>query len=142
MHQQVILTAYARPSLRLGDREDSTTYFSGLRVDLHQIAIANWARFPDRSVKCSDTQFVCSDAVGYELPRTPTVLFLYNPFTGVVAEQFFSRLVESIKACPREIQIHYVNPVARDFLERYKLFRKIAETDNFVSYDFVPLGSR
>ena len=61
--------------------------------ELVEIARRNVARFESEHQQCTDFEVVCADAVEYELPDEPAVLYFYNPF----AEPVFLRVLQGIR---------------------------------------------
>lgn len=61
-------------------------------------------------------QFVCADAAQYDLPEAPSMVFLFNPFDGVLFEQFVARNRARIKSLGS--LIGYANDIERSVLEK------------------------
>ena len=59
----------------------------------------------------TDVELVHADITDYTVPDDVTIVYMYNPFTGIVFDTFIRRLLESIDRNPRPIRIIYVNPV-------------------------------
>jgi len=55
----------------------------------------------------SDIQVVCADASEWEWPREDLVVFLYNPFDGVILSKVLENLHRSLCAKPRDVWIIY-----------------------------------
>ncbi len=72
-------------------------------------------------------EVVCADAVGYELPREPVVIFLYNPFDGAVMRPFVKRVEASLRENGRTIFVFYLNPVEAGAWDESTLFRRVVE---------------
>jgi SAM-dependent methyltransferase len=96
---------------------------------LHEIALANFARFPKERQRCARIELVCGDAAGFDLPPGDTVLFLYNPFGLEVMRKVAARAVDSLRATPRRLYVAYVNPFqAEAWTERG--FREVSRREN------------
>ena len=87
--------------------------------NLHRRAIANARRFRGR-MRCREIELVRGDAVAAGIPDDATVLFLFNPFVGDVAESFFARVAESLERNPRRLRLLYLHgePAETAALER------------------------
>ncbi|HGG60437.1 MAG TPA: class I SAM-dependent methyltransferase [Gammaproteobacteria bacterium] len=60
----------------------------------HRIAEENIRKFPDAEKKCKNIRSVCSDALSYDLPDEPLVIFFYNPFTAPLVESFVQKVLD------------------------------------------------
>ena len=81
-------------------------------LELHEIAIANIRAFAvQKPVLAARIKVVHADAISFSLPRTPLVVFLFNPFDAVVCRQVASNILESWNAFPRPIHVFYMNPI-------------------------------
>ena len=58
----------------------------------------------------SRISIVHADALEYDLPNEPSILFLYNPFGASVMEVVAERTRASLLAGPRELIVQYLNP--------------------------------
>ena len=58
----------------------------------------------------SRISIVHADALEYDLPNEPSILFLYNPFGASVMEVVAERTRASLLARPRELIVLYLNP--------------------------------
>jgi predicted RNA methylase len=92
---------------------------------LHQIAEQNLhvVRFAKR--RSGPVESVCEDAVRFQIPEEPVVLYFYNPFTRQIMESVRDNLVRSYEGNPRSIVVIYHIPAhsdvwdAVDFLKRH-----------------------
>jgi hypothetical protein len=50
---------------------------------------------------CRKIESICADAISYELPREPMVLFFFYPFTAAIMEKVLANLTASLQARPR-----------------------------------------
>jgi predicted RNA methylase len=78
---------------------------------LHAIAERNIKVYKNPAQKCFDVQSMYTDAALFSIPADPLVIFMYNPFDGVLMRKVLHRLVESLETHPRRILILYYNPV-------------------------------
>jgi SAM-dependent methyltransferase len=62
----------------------------------------------------SRIEIVHVDAVEYEMPNAPAIIFLYNPFGASVMKEVATRVRASLAGAHREITILYLNPFHLD----------------------------
>jgi hypothetical protein len=88
------------------------------------VAQANLGRFRPDWKKQVPVAAKAGDALRFELPAGPLVLYLYHPFAAPVMSSFLDRVEESLRREPRELWLLYTNPELdpllreRRFLER------------------------
>jgi SAM-dependent methyltransferase len=70
-----------------------------------------------RRSRFRNVDFVCADATTFELPAAPSLVFLFNPFDGVVLGQFLARNLEGMRA--RGSLIAYANDRERRVLQDF-----------------------
>jgi SAM-dependent methyltransferase len=75
---------------------------------LHEIAVQNIANYRNSRQRCFQIESVCIDAVDYQLPAVPSVLFFYSPFKAVVFERVLANIRASLRSHPRSMFILYV----------------------------------
>lgn len=94
-----------------------------LSTSLHEVAEQNLRRQQRQDLICRDVQSICTDALAYDLPSDPLVLFFFNPFKKDLMTRMLSNIQESYLRNPRPIILIYNNPIFRalmdeaDFLE-------------------------
>jgi SAM-dependent methyltransferase len=81
-----------------------------LSEPLIRIATANVGLYARKHPGLRPIELVQTDAAKYELPHTPCVLFLYDPFQASLMEQIGSRVRASFLASPRKLFIIYYFP--------------------------------
>lgn len=86
--------------------------------ELDAIARLNLQRYPEEAKVCKHVELICRDAVMYDLPPEPLVLFFYNPFGRRVMEQVVNNVGESFRNYPRAIVIAYLSPEHADLWDR------------------------
>jgi SAM-dependent methyltransferase len=69
--------------------------------ELTKVARRNLERFRSERQQCRAFEVVCTDAVDYEIPQAPTVLYFYNPFRAPVLRRVLSGVRASLEAAPR-----------------------------------------
>lgn len=85
--------------------------------DLHAIAESNLQKFVARHPGAASIRLHCMDALQFEWPEGPLVLYLYNPFDAVLMAQLAARLPPSTDG--GETLIAYVNPIHRGVFDRH-----------------------
>lgn len=91
---------------------------------LHAVATDNFARLERAGFACRNVRLVRADAASYRFPRGPLVVYLYNPFSGVVLCEVLARLKKGARSC---VAILYHTPVERELIEADPAFELIAE---------------
>ena len=69
-----------------------------------------------------------ADATAVDLPLTPLVLYLYNPFLAPALKRVLRRLKISLRRHPRELWLVYINPSAAHVLLGFPSLRQVART--------------
>jgi SAM-dependent methyltransferase len=97
---------------------------------LHRIAVENVARYaaaryaePGRDI--APMSVVLEDAVRYEFPAGPLVVYLYHPFCRPVLEKVVRNLSRSLAAQPRTTAVIYINHELRDVLDRAPFLEQV-----------------
>ena len=70
-------------------------------------------------------EFVTADVLEFELPDDLSVVYLYNPFTGLLFARFVERLLVSLERRPRPLRVVYNYPFEHDHLLAGGRFRPI-----------------
>jgi SAM-dependent methyltransferase len=91
-------------------------------LELHRIAQANLTRVASTGTDVNRIGLVHADAMEFELPPEPSVIYLYNPFDDLVMSGVIDRVLQSHRKHPRPIYIMYANP----FLEKLWVERGFA----------------
>jgi predicted RNA methylase len=106
-----------------------------LDPDLAQVARRNIAAYTAAKPQWTGTiEVVEGDAARYELPGTPTVLFLFNPFGADTLRAVIAGIEQSLTQCPRPFVVVYYNPVHQALMDNSRLLRKAARTTGWAAY--------
>ena len=73
--------------------------------ELADVARRNVASFRSERQQCREFEVVCTDAVEFELPRDPAVLYFYNPFGEPVLGRVLANVQRSFEAAPRPLYL-------------------------------------
>jgi hypothetical protein len=110
--------------------------------ELIEIAKTNLSKYRDPAQKCTDIEFVCSDATEYPLPADPMVFYFANPFVKDVMRTMVRRIEQSLRDFPREAWVVYVNPVELHMFENNPLLERFECNVNIAVYRYLPPGIR
>lgn len=80
-------------------------------------------RFPERTV----IEIVHEDAVRFEWPPGPLVLFLYQPFERPVMRALLERVAATLAAAPRPVVLIYLHPELAKMVDQVTAFERRAE---------------
>jgi len=81
--------------------------------ELHEAAQNN-VKLWRPAIKSGSVEFVWADALEFELPLEPCVVCFCDPFGQVTVCRVLERIRESMKICPRDLIIVYMNPAYTD----------------------------
>ena len=88
-----------------------------LSAEMLATTASNFERYQPPEKSCHELTTICHDALQYELPDEPLVLYLFNPFSADVMTAFVERVEASLERSPRMITVLYVNPICAAFAE-------------------------
>jgi len=74
---------------------------------------------------CAPVGIDCCDAIEVRWPNTPTLLFLFNPFSAPVLRRLLRHVAAAFAGRPRELDLLYVNNEQEGELEAAQGFRRI-----------------
>jgi SAM-dependent methyltransferase len=97
---------------------------------LADIARANISNFTSERRKCDDVVVVCGDAVEYELPNEPAVVYIYNAFERPVMEKVLAGLKRSKAQHPRPLLLALTNRNIELEALRRAGFRRVVTDDH------------
>ncbi len=83
--------------------------------------------------EAGSVEFVTADVLEYEIPDDLSVVYLYNPFTGLLFARFIERLLRSVEQNPRPLRVVYNYPFDHNYLIARGRFRPID-----LSYSYWP----
>jgi hypothetical protein len=100
---RTLLVAAEFPFLRIRGAE--------LSPALSEAARRNCQVFRSRAQTCKNFEITCGDAAEFLFPKTPLVIYLFNPFGGTVLSRVLKNLERSWSEQPRDIFVIYLNAV-------------------------------
>ena len=87
---------------------------------LHQVAERNIATYRNPRQRCFNLKSINVDARDYEFPRTPLVVYMFNPFRHELLERVLQNLDRSLEETPRDVLIVYMYPLDSYLFEKMK----------------------
>ena len=105
---------------------------------LHDIAMRNVQRYSSRTQQCKNVEPIHGDAIEYEFPRSPLVLFMFNPFRPAVLAPVLRNLEASIAERPRDVLLLYTAPFYGELVESETRLRLVSEERYHNLYRFRP----
>ena len=90
--------------------------------ELHEIALSNISRVPQRMKTASEISLLCCDAMEFEVPMSDLVCYFYNPFGPAVLAPIAQRLARH-RAKGYRVIVIYLNPEHRHVFETAGGFR-------------------
>jgi SAM-dependent methyltransferase len=93
-----------------------------LNPALAHIARANAASWAASQPHAAPIRIVTQDATELDLPVSPCVLYLYNPFSPHVAARLIRHIEASLRANPRSLDILYFTPDAGHLFSNHPNF--------------------
>ena len=105
-------------------------------TELHEIACRNIQRYRSKTRKCKDVKSLNVDAVEFELPLKPLVLYLFNPFRPPVLIPLLQRLQRSLNSHPRDVTLLYETPYHAGLIEQHTALRCVEDSTWHKTYRF------
>ncbi len=105
-----------------------------LQRDLHEQAIQNVRSCKHLRLRSPKMQSVCLNAVEYEFPNIPMVLYLYNPFAAEVMQKLVSSLNKSIELHPRDVIVMLIKPQSAPLFDSAPHFALYEQGPNYRFY--------
>jgi SAM-dependent methyltransferase len=84
---------------------------------LNRTAVENLSRARRFNRRCTRIEIVTGSAVAFSFPHRPLVVYLYNPFDGVVLEQVLAALALPAQNAPLASYVVYYAPYQRKVIE-------------------------
>jgi hypothetical protein len=78
------------------------------------------------------------DAAQFEIPLTPLVLYLYNPFRPAVLIPVLQRLQRSLDLHPRDVTLIYAAPFHAGLIEQETALKCVEQSTYHNTYRFEP----
>jgi hypothetical protein len=105
-------------------------------AELHEIACENILRYRSKTQKCRNIRSLNLDAAEFELPLTPLVLYLFNPFRPAVLSPVLQRLQRSVNSHPRDVTLIYLAPFHGGLIEQQTALKCVEQSTYHNTYRF------
>ena len=105
-------------------------------TELHEIASQNIRSYRSKTQKCKNIKSLNLDAIEFDVPLTPLVLYFFNPFRPPVWVPVLQRLQRSVEAHARDVILIYENPCHASLIEQHTAFRCIEKSTYHHTYRF------
>jgi hypothetical protein len=96
-----------------------------LSETFHDVALRNLAALRNFGVMKCEPELLNMNALEYEFPRSPLLLYLFNPFDGTAMERFVDRIAKTYQESPRHILVAYHTARCARFFKHHALFKEI-----------------
>ena len=106
--------------------------------ELHEIACGNIQNYRSKTQQCKNIKSLNLDAAEFEMPSTPLVLYLFNPFGPGVLTPVLQNLQRSIDVNPREVTLIYMSPFHGALIEQETSLRCVEQSRYHNTYKFIP----
>jgi SAM-dependent methyltransferase len=99
----------------------------GVEINPALVTIAQWnaEKWRREGHARAPMRVVCADAAAFRWPRTPLLVYLYNPFERELVERLINRLRTAFDKGPHPLDVLYVNPVHSDLFGKGSGFRHL-----------------
>lgn len=104
--------------------------------ELHEIARRNIRQYRSKTQKCRNIQSLNLDATEFEVPLTPLVLYMFNPFRPAVLTPVLQNLQRSLNSHPRDVILIYVAPFHGALIEQQTALRCVEQSTYHNTYRF------
>lgn len=102
--------------------------------ELHAAAERNVAKWRAQHPPGPPIDLYLGDAVDFELPAEPLVIYLFNPLPEAALAAFLGRLERSLAAQPRAVHVVYHNPVLGSLLDAAPMLERTGGTHQWSLY--------
>jgi SAM-dependent methyltransferase len=100
----------------------------------HHVAEENIRKFVAEHKIDAAIQTLCMDALDFDFPAGPLVLYLFNPFPEPILAAVLERLRESLLKNPRPLIVAYRYPELEILLNKSAWLEKVAGTEQWAVY--------
>jgi SAM-dependent methyltransferase len=107
-------------------------------AELHEIASRNIQSYRSKTQRCKNVRSVNLDAAEFEMPATPLVLYLFNPFRPAVLVPVLQRLQRSLDSHPRDVTMIYAAPFHAGLIEQETALKCVEQATYHNTYRFEP----
>ena len=105
-----------------------------LLPELHAVARDNIVNYRSERQRCFSLTSVCQDALDFEFPLEPLVLYLFNPLPEPALRAFLERLSSSLSSHPRDTYVLYANPILEHLLSTSSSWARLSGNEQYAIY--------
>ena len=105
-------------------------------AELHEIACQNIRSYRSRTQKCKQVKSLNLDAAQFEIPGTPLVIYLFNPFRPAVLIPVLQRLQRSLDTHARDMTLIYLAPFHAALIEKETVLKCTEQSTYHNTYQF------
>jgi len=102
--------------------------------ELNQVAQRNIQQYGSARQRCFNIESFMADARGFEFPREPLVLYLFNPFPKYVLCSVLRNLQLSFESSSRDLYVIYHKLIYEDVLRSQPWLTELRRTHQFAVY--------
>ena len=107
-------------------------------TELHEIACQNIRRYRSKTQRCKNVKSLNLDAIEFDVPLTPLVLYFFNPFRPPIWIPVLQRLQRSLDSQPRDVILIYENPCHGELIEQHTALRCVERSTYHNTYRYDP----
>ena len=107
-------------------------------ADLHLAALNNLDNIGKLSPKCKNITALHMDVLDLEIPEEATVIYLNNPFQGLIIHKIIEKIKQALRRKFRDIFIIYVNPQHSGMFDEAQWLESFSQTDEVKIYRAKP----
>jgi len=105
-----------------------------LLPQLHRIAQENIAKYKSGSQRCFAIETICGDALNFNFPPEPMLIYLFNPLPEAGLMTVVANLERALKQNPRPVYLLYHNPLLEQVLLARPWLHKIGRTHQYSTF--------
>ena len=107
-----------------------------ISADLLKLAQTNIDKYLTQNSLYYEIELVNDNVLNHTIPDQPLVVFLYNPFNGLVLSQFIEKLAAQHKENGQPLFLVYMVPACREIIENQGNFRLYQTVSGSCIYEF------
>jgi len=104
--------------------------------ELNVICRDNIRRYTGKKSPRSTIQVMTADVVDFRFSGREEVIYISNPFDGIILDQVLQHIIESLQSHDRALWVIYSTAIFRSILDDCALFENVLET-SLGAHDFV-----
>jgi SAM-dependent methyltransferase len=109
--------------------------------ELNAVAKLNIEKIARTAPACGNITSINMDALDFEFPNRPMIIFLYNPFRAKIMSRLVKKLEHFGSCTAFDMRIIYINPLHADIWERSDFFEADIEGKAYAVFRRRPAAS-